>query len=113
MYQDRRREKRGEWQLTARRQVGAVLDTAPATLRDWIERGEIDARERPGVTSETSGRTKELEREVGVRQLGKRSSRNSRTRHGSQRRDQTLARISPLTYMLTSSVVEASWRTNS
>ena len=65
MYQDRRREKPGESQLTARRQVGALLDVAPATLRDWIERGEIDAGERPGVSSETSARIKELEREVG------------------------------------------------
>lgn len=65
MYQDRRREKPGESQLQARRQVGELLDVAPATLRGWIERGEIDAGERPGVSSETAARIKELEREVG------------------------------------------------
>ncbi len=65
MYQDRRREKPGESQLQARRQVGELLDVAPSTLRGWIERTEIDAGERPGVTSETAARITELEREVG------------------------------------------------
>ena len=65
MYRDRRREKPGESQLQARRQVGELLDVAPATLRGWIERTEIDSGERPGVTSETAARIKELEREVG------------------------------------------------
>ena len=65
MYQDRRREKPGESQLRARRHVGELLDVAPATLRGWIERCEIDVGERPGVTSETAARIKELEREVG------------------------------------------------
>lgn len=65
MYQDRRREKPGESQLQARRQVGELLDIKPDTLRGWIERTEIDAGDRPGVTSETAARIKELEREVG------------------------------------------------
>jgi len=65
MYRDRRREKPGESQLQARRQVGELLDVAPATLRGWIERTEVDSGERPGVTSETAARIKELEREVG------------------------------------------------
>jgi transposase len=65
MYRDRRQQKPGESQLQARRQVGELLDVAPATLRGWIERTEIDSGERPGVTSETAARIKELEREVG------------------------------------------------
>lgn len=65
MYQDRRREKPGESQLQARRQVGELLDVKQDTLRGWIERTEIDAGERPGVTSETAARIRELEREVG------------------------------------------------
>jgi transposase len=46
MYQDRIRDL-GESKLTARRQVGAVLDITPATLRDWVEREEIDTGARP------------------------------------------------------------------
>lgn len=37
MYQDRIRDL-GESKLTARRQVGALLDINPETLRNWIER---------------------------------------------------------------------------
>jgi transposase len=36
-----------ESKLTARRQVGAVLVITPATLRDWVEREEIDTGARP------------------------------------------------------------------
>jgi transposase len=64
MYQDRRREKPGESAVEARRRVGELLDVAPATLRGWVERVEIDAGERPGVPSSTEARIKELEREV-------------------------------------------------
>ena len=53
MPQDRLRE-RGESTLTARRAVGVVLDIDPATLRNWVEREEIDGGVRPGVTSEAS-----------------------------------------------------------
>ncbi len=63
MYQDRRREKPGESQLEARRRVGELLDVKADTLRGWIERVEIDAGDRPGVTTETAARIKELERE--------------------------------------------------
>jgi transposase len=63
MYQDRIREL-GESKLTARRQVGAVLDVNPATLRNWVEREEIDSGARPGVTTEVSDEVKALRREV-------------------------------------------------
>ncbi|MGH7745641.1 MAG: IS3 family transposase [Candidatus Dormibacteria bacterium] len=65
MYQDRRREKPAESELDARRRVGELLDVNAGTLRGWIERVEIDAGARPGVSSETGARVKELEREVG------------------------------------------------
>jgi transposase len=42
MYQDRLRD-RGESKLTARRAVSAVLDINPATLRNWVEREEVDS----------------------------------------------------------------------
>ena len=62
MYQDRLTE-RGESKLQARRAVGALLDINPATLRDWIEREEIDAGERPGTTSEDVAELARLRRE--------------------------------------------------
>ena len=63
MYQDRIRDL-NESKLTARRSVGAVLDINPATLRNWVEREEIDSGARPGVTSEASDELKALRREV-------------------------------------------------
>ena len=63
MYQDRRREKPGESEIQARRRVGELLDVKPATLRGWVERAEIDAGQRPGVSSEAEARINELERE--------------------------------------------------
>jgi len=36
----------------------------PETLRTWIRRGEIDAGQRPGVTSELAAENKQLRREV-------------------------------------------------
>jgi transposase len=63
MYQERIRDL-GESKLTARRAVGAVLDINPATLRNWVEREEIDIGVRPGVTTEASDELKALRREV-------------------------------------------------
>jgi transposase len=63
MYQERIRDT-GESKLTARRAVGAVLDINPATLRNWVEREEIDSGARPGVTTEASDELKALRREV-------------------------------------------------
>jgi transposase-like protein len=63
MYRDRFGE-RGESKLEARRQVGALLGINPATLRNWVEREEIDTGVRPGVTSEESAELASLRREV-------------------------------------------------
>ncbi|MPZ89961.1 MAG: IS3 family transposase, partial [Nitriliruptorales bacterium] len=49
MYQDRLRDH-DESKLEARCQVGAMLDINPATMRNWIEREEVDTGARPGVT---------------------------------------------------------------
>jgi transposase len=62
MYQERVRDL-GESKLTARRQVGGVLDINPETLRNWIERDEVDSGVRPGVTSPVSEELKALRRE--------------------------------------------------
>jgi transposase len=63
MYTERIRDL-GESKLTARKAVGAVLDINPATLRNWVEREEIDTGARPGVTTEASDELKALRREV-------------------------------------------------
>ena len=63
MYQDRIRDL-GESKLSARRAVGSVLDVNPATLRNWVEREEIDSGARPGITTEVSDEVKALRREV-------------------------------------------------
>jgi transposase-like protein len=43
--------RRGESKLTARRAAGALLGINPATLRNWVEREEIDTGARSGTTS--------------------------------------------------------------
>ena len=63
MYQDRRRDHTSESALSSRRRVGELLDINPGTLRGWIERVEIDAGDRSGVSTETSAELKELRRE--------------------------------------------------
>jgi len=63
MYTDRLRDHR-ESKLESRRKVGSMLDINQATLRNWIEREEIDTGARPGVTSEESAELKALRREV-------------------------------------------------
>jgi transposase len=63
LYQERIRDL-GESKLTARRAVDAVLDINPATLRNWVEREDIDTGVRPGVTTEASEELKALRREI-------------------------------------------------
>ncbi len=62
MYQERRRDHE-ESKLEARRRVGELLGINQATLRNWIEREEIDSGVRPGVTSAESEELKVLRRE--------------------------------------------------
>jgi transposase-like protein len=51
-YEERRRDHRAESAIESRRRVGELLDINPGTLRGWIERAEIDAGTRLGVSSE-------------------------------------------------------------
>jgi transposase len=62
MYQERLRDHR-ESKLAARREVGRLLDIKQATLRNWIEREEIDSGDRPGLSSEAAEELKELRKE--------------------------------------------------
>jgi transposase len=64
MYQDRRRDFPAESALQSRKRVGELVDVKPETLRGWVERIEIDGGQRPGISSATEARIKELEREV-------------------------------------------------
>jgi transposase len=43
--------------------VGERLGVNPETLRNWVERTEIDGGQRPGTTSDDRKRIAELERE--------------------------------------------------
>ena len=63
MYRDRRREHPEESQLHARVHVGRLLDINPATLRNWVEREEVDTGERRGVTTEASEELRALRKE--------------------------------------------------
>jgi transposase len=44
--------------------VGERLGINPETLRNWVERAEIDGGQRPGTTSDDRKRIADLEREV-------------------------------------------------
>jgi transposase-like protein len=64
MYRDRIDEHGGS-KVAARRHVGELLDIAPATLRNWIEREE--GRQAPGTPSsvpDVSAEVARLRREV-------------------------------------------------
>ena len=43
--------------------VGERLGLNPETLRNWVERAEIDGGQRPGTTTDDKKRIAELERE--------------------------------------------------
>src|SRR5258707_4574883 len=44
--------------------VGHKLGINPETLRNWVEKAEIDSGQRPGTPSDDRKRIAELEREV-------------------------------------------------
>jgi transposase len=44
--------------------VGERLGINPETLRNWVEKAEVDSGQRPGTTSDDRKRIAELEREV-------------------------------------------------
>ena len=65
MYQERRQAHPGESAIESRRQIGALIDVHPETLRGWIERAEVDAGARPGATTDEHAELIRLRREVG------------------------------------------------
>jgi transposase len=56
------RAETGESRGTLAR-VGEKLGVNPETLRNWVEKAEIDKGQRPGITSDDKKRIAELERE--------------------------------------------------
>lgn len=62
MYRDRLRDH-DESRRTARRHIGGLLDINPETLRNWIEREEIDSVARPGTTTDAAAELKQLRKE--------------------------------------------------
>ena len=60
-------EHRGEYvtEYAAIRSIAAKLGIAtPETLRQWVRQAEVDAGQRPGVSSEESAEIKRLRAEV-------------------------------------------------
>jgi len=62
MYRDRLTDH-GESMIEARRQVGALLDINPSTLRSWVERDEIDRGDRDGTTTAEAAEIRRLRKE--------------------------------------------------
>jgi transposase-like protein len=63
LFQERRRDHGSESALESRRRIGVLLDVNPGTLRGWIERAEVDAGTRPGVSSEDNAELVRLRKE--------------------------------------------------
>ena len=61
MVREHRRDYPNEW--AAIRSIATKLGIHPETLRLWLRRAEVDAGERPGLTSDERERLKQLERE--------------------------------------------------
>jgi transposase len=56
-------EREYESQWAAIRSIAEKIGCAPETLRKWVRQAEMDARQRPGLTTEERQRVRELERE--------------------------------------------------
>ena len=54
----------GQLAFRALANVGHKLGVNPETLRNWVEKAEIDSGQRPGITSDDKKRIAELEKEV-------------------------------------------------
>jgi transposase len=55
-------EKDGSVSQACRR-IGEQLGISPDTLRGWVKQAQVDAGERPGLSTSESARIRELERE--------------------------------------------------
>jgi transposase len=58
---DHQQEYASQW--AAITSIASKFGMTPETLRKWVRRVEVDAGERPGLTTDERQRLKELERE--------------------------------------------------
>ena len=62
MVAEHRSEYGSEWE--AIRSIAEKIGCSAEALRTWVRRTQVDAGEKPGITSEERARMKELEKEV-------------------------------------------------
>ncbi len=62
MVLEHRREHESEW--AAITSIATKVGVHKETLRIWVRRAQIDAGQRPGLTTEERARLRQLEREV-------------------------------------------------
>jgi transposase-like protein len=62
MVADHRGDYGSEWE--AIRSIAEKIGCSAEALRTWVRRTQVDAGEKPGITSEERARMKELEKEV-------------------------------------------------
>jgi transposase len=62
MVQEHRGEYPSLW--AAIESIALKIGCAPQTLHEWVRKHEVDAGERPGVTTDERERIKALEREI-------------------------------------------------
>ncbi len=63
LYWERCKSDPAESMIASRRHVGGLLGLNPETLRGWIEREEVNAGTRPGVSDTDSEQVKALRKE--------------------------------------------------
>ena len=61
MVAEHRSEYGSEWE--AFRSIAEKIGCSAEALRTWVRRTQVDAGEKPGITSEERARMKELEKE--------------------------------------------------
>ena len=64
LVEEARKEEPGASLSALLRRVGHRTGVNPETLRGWVRQHRIDSGQIPGITTEESGRVKDLEREV-------------------------------------------------
>jgi transposase len=64
MFEERRKEVPDESQAKALREIGNLLGVPADTLRGWVDRARVNAREKPGVTTSEREEITALRREL-------------------------------------------------
>ena len=64
MYQERRGNAPEEAARASLRHVSELVGVPPDTIRGWVDRARVDAKEKPGVTTAEREEIKALRKEV-------------------------------------------------